>query len=430
LRWLLLLGLAVLSLWLLLHSLPGLAQSSFGTRLKPPVAVAANPYVPHVPPRAIAYQRSSYVLGLLGLFWHLLGLWILLPTGLSVRVRSFLYRRLRLPETTACPPPFRIVAAYLLFYALFLLCWMLPFRMAGVLLEAHFGFSRENLGDFIGDMARDTLFGLVVIPLYWGGYWLYARSPRRWWQILWAILIPLLFIQFVLSPVLIAPAYNHFTPLSPGPLRTKILALAGRAGITGARVFVEDTSRRTTHVNAYVTGIGPTTRIVLNDTALQSLPEKELLGMLAHEMGHYVEGHSWVNFAANVVGSGIFFWLASRLLPWEIRRWGDRWRLHGICDIAALPVILLTIRLFLLVQDPLSNTLSRTLEHRADAFALRLTGDGDSLARLFVRFAEIDYSDPNPPAILQFWFGTHPTLSQRIAFALHYRAAATSIPKR
>ncbi len=142
--------------------------------------------------------------------------------------------------------------------------------------------------------------------------------------------------------------------------------------------------------------------------------------MLAHEMGHYVEGHSWINFAAGVAGAGVFLWLASRLLPWEMSRWGKRWKLQGLCDPAALPLILLTIQLFLLAQDPIENVLSRALEHRADAFALRLTGDGDSLARLFVRFAEIDYSDPNPPAILHFWFGTHPTLSQRIAFALRY----------
>ncbi|HLV79070.1 MAG TPA: M48 family metalloprotease, partial [Chthonomonadaceae bacterium] len=307
-RWRMLPGLAALIL-ILGILLPGLAQPPPAAHTLTIASAVGSAYIPHVPARAIVYQHWAYALGLAGLAWSLLGLWLLLQTGLSARVRSALFHRLRLPDSAPCPPSFRAVAAYLLFYALFMLGWTLPFRVAGLALEAHFGFSRESAGVFVGDLARDLLFGLVVIPLYWGGYWLYARFPRRWWLILWAILVPLLFFQFELYPVLVAPAYNRFTPLPPGPLRTRILALANRAGITGAHVFVEDTSRRTTHVNAYVAGIGPTTRIVLNDTAIKSLPEKELLAMLAHEMGHYVEGHSWINFAAGVVGAGVFLWL-------------------------------------------------------------------------------------------------------------------------
>lgn len=410
-------------LLLTLSQLPGSAQPSAPVPALRPVAaqtVRPDPYTPHVPPRAIAYQRSGRILGLCGIAWGLLGLWLLLRTGLSARLRRAVFRWLRLAPPSGhadSPPPFRAVAGYVIVYSLLLLVWMLPFRIAGLALEYHFGFSHVTALEFVGDLARDAVFGLVDIPLIWAGYWLLARSPRRWWLWLWALLVPLLFLQIVLYPVVVAPVYNRFTPLAPGPLRDKILGLAAKAGITGGRVFVEDTSRRTDHVNAYVTGVGPTTRIVINDTALRQLPEDELLAMVGHEMGHYVEGHVWIEFATGILGAGAFLWIASWLLPWMVRRWGPSWGLWGLSDLAALPLVMLTVRLFLLAQAPIENAESRYLEHRADAFGLRVTHLNDAMARLFVRFAERDFSDPNPPAWLQFWFGTHPTLSERIAFA-------------
>ncbi len=185
---------------------------------------------------------------------------------------------------------------------------------------------------------------------------------------------------------------------------------------------MEDTSRRTRHVNAYVTGLGPSTRIVLNDTALQTLPpDQGLLAMMGHEMGHYVEGHIWVGFATGALGAGVFFWLLSRLLPWAAHRGGGRWRLHGPGDLATLPLVLLLASLFLLAQAPVASGISRALERRADAFGLRVTGRNEATARLMVGFAERDFSDPDPPFLFHLWFGSHPTLSERIAFALRHK---------
>jgi Zn-dependent protease with chaperone function len=382
-----------------------------------------DPYAPRVPARAIAYHRSQYALALCGIVWKLLGLWLLVQTGLSVRMRDAVYRTLRLrPPDGNAPPPFRALVLFFVLYAALLLFWSLPYRLAWLALEHHYGFSRQSVTGLLNDALKDMAFSGVTIPLFWGGYWLYARSPRwwRWWLWLWALLVPLLFFQIILQPVVIAPAYNRFTPLAPGKLRDDILSLAARAGITGGRVFVEDTSRRTRHVNAYVTGLGPTTRIVINDTALQTLPEDQLLAMVGHEMGHYVEGHIWAHFVAGVIGAGFFLWLAARLVPGLVLGWGRRRGLRGVTDLAALPVITLTLTLFLLAQAPIENALSRYLEHRADAFGLRVTHLNDATARLLVSFAERDYTDPNPPALFQFWFGSHPTLAERIRFARNY----------
>lgn len=412
--------LALMGIALLLPVRPLMAQDHSEASRQQAGAVAEHrdPYMPRVPARAIAYQRAGYALTAGSMVWNLLGLWLLLQSGLSARLRDAVERRLGRGGET--PPSLRVVAAYFLVLSLLLLLWGQPVDLLRWLREQYFGFSRQSFGGYLGDAALDWVFGLLLIPVIWGGYALYARAPRRWWLPLWAALIPLLFVLIVLQPVVIAPAYNRYTPMAPGPLRDRILALAARAGITGGRVLVEDTSRRTRHVNAYVTGLGPSTRIVLNDTALHSLPPDELLAMMGHELGHYVEGHIWVGFVTGSLGAGALLWLLARLLPWAARRWGERWGLRGVDDPAALPLVLLVLSLLLLAQAPVAGAISRTLERRADAFGLRLTGLNDATARLFVGFAERDYSDPDPPRLYHLWFGSHPTISERIAFARRF----------
>ena len=391
---------------------------------------AAGPrdlYMPRVPRRAVLYQRSAYTLGLAGVGWHISGLWLLLRLGVSARLRDSVYRRLgrgRFAVTPICgkAPPFRAVLLYGLAYLGIMALWAMPVGLAGLLLERCFGFGHESIAAFLLDDLRGLLPNLVLIPLVWAIYKLRARSPRRWWLVVWALLLPLLIVQSVVQPVLIAPLYNRFTPLPPGPLRDRMLALAGRAGITNAHVFVADTSRRTSHVNAYVTGIGPTTRIVIEDTALRALPPDQLTAMMGHEMGHYVEGHLWIELASSGLGAGLLLWLLAQLLPRLAYRTRRRYRLRGAWDIGGLPLLSLTLYILLQIQLPLANALSRHLEHRADRFGLQTTGLNDATARLFVGFAERDYSDPNPPLLLHLWWGTHPTLAERIDYARHFPA--------
>lgn len=380
-------------------------------------------YTPHIPRRAILYQRFAYTLGLLSIVWHVLGLWLLLRSGLSAGIRAKVnYTAPNKKTHKRLAPPFRTVALFVFAYMVIMLLWSLPVHIAGYLLEHHFGFSRQTPAGFVMDSIRGLLVSLILIPLIWGTYWLQAKQPRRWWLFLWALALPLLCTESVLQPILIAPLYNRFTPLPAGRLRTDLLALAAHAGITNAHIFVADTSKRTTHVNAYVTGIGPTTRIVIEDTGLRLLPEDQILAMMGHEMGHYVERHVWILLFSNVLGAGGILWLIAKLLPRLIFRKRRVYRLKGINDVAALPLVLLTLYLILELQMPVANALSRYLEHRADAFGLQTTHLNMASARLYVGFAERDYSDPDPPLLLHLWFGSHPTLKQRSDFALRFHA--------
>jgi Zn-dependent protease with chaperone function len=312
------------------------------------------------------------------------------------------------------------IACYYLIYSALMLVWMLPISLTGLEIEHTFGFSNQT----VWLLLKDELIGLAVnsvaIPLIWLAFRLYTYRPKSWWQLLWAVMTPLIAFSSVIYPVVVAPLYNRYTPLGDTPLRGRILALATKAGIEHSRVFVENTSLRTSHVNAYVTGIGPSTRIVINDTALHQLPDDQILAMVGHEIGHYMENHVLINAAISVVGTGGLLWLLSLLLPRLAARYAAACKLRGLNDPAALPLVFLALILLNLAFQPVSSALSRTMEHRADAYGLRLTGLNDATARLMVGFAERDLSDPNPPRLLHLWFGTHPTLLERIAYARRF----------
>lgn len=373
-------------------------------------------FVPKVPPQAIAYQRAHTLNGLCSLLWNLLGLFLFVTCGGAAKLRDrFAVTR----NSTDKPPRMLPLLIYFAAFVLLLTVWRLPFSLVRYGIELHFGFARQSLPAFLLDIAKGKIFDLVMVPVLWLGYRFVAKVGASWWRGMSLALVPLLLFQSVLSPVLVAPLFHTYTPLETGKTRTQLLDLAAKAGITDGRIFVENTSIRTKHVNAYVVGVGPSTRIVLNDTALQTLPDDQLYAMMAHEMGHYVEGHLWVNFASSVLGATAFLFAISRLLPFLIARYGKNWRINGLFDLAGLPLLFALIAVFMLIQSPIENFESRVMERRADSFALRLTKEREPMARLFVGFAERDYSDPDPPILLHLFFGSHPTLNERIRFSLY-----------
>ena len=401
-------------------------------RMTPPRPVSfveankSDPYTPHLPVRAHSYHRAQRIVFFVGIGWHVLGLILFLRSGISAaardRVEALTQRWNKTPSRVPGSsglraPPFVTVACYYLIYSTMLFVWSIPISLAGLAVERKFGFSEESLGLFLKDQLLGLCIAQAITPIVWLGCWLYARRPRTWWLYVWAAIVPLNLAVSVVYPVVVSPLYNRYTPLAAGSLRDHILALAGRAGIHNSRVFVEDTSRRTAHVNAYVAGIGPSTRIVLNDTALRKLPEDQILAMVGHEMGHFIEHHVLISVAFSALGTGVLLALLAVILPRSAVRFGRTFRLRGLQDLAALPLVFLTIYLLSIMGEPIGSAVSRQLEHRADAYGLRLTGLSDATARLMVGFAERDLSDPDPPKLLHLWFGSHPTLKERIAFA-------------
>lgn len=375
---------------------------------------AASVALPPARPEIIAYNRFWYVLYFVGAIWLFAGYALLIRMRFGPRLRDSLERKY----------PRRLWIRQALFFAALsfvLMLWNLPLGAIGFSHEKAYGFATQSVWLWMADHGRALLLGMLTIPAVWVGYWLIRRSPKRWWLWLWAASVPWQFGMFILTPVVIAPLYNDFRPLQDPVLRDRLLALAERAGVKGAQVYQVDKSTRTTKLNAYVAGIGPTKRIVICDTTLKALTQDEIVAIMAHEMGHYVLGHVWIRLGENIVGAFVLLWLLSRLYPWAIQRWGERIGVKHILDLGGLPVFLMILQMMLFLQTPIESALSRRDERAADRFGLEMNGDGAAMARAYVAFVRKDFADPDPPAFIVFWFYSHPPLRERVEMALAHR---------
>ncbi len=218
-----------------------------------------------------------------------------------------------------------------------------------------------------------------------------------------------------LAPVLLAPLFNKFTELPPGRTRSQILRLGKEAGVKIGHVYEVDASRRSTGINAYVDGLGPSKRVVVYDTTLHDLSPAQLRSVLAHELGHVkgddiVRGIAWIALVAPL--AVLFVQLGTEALA---RRSGDDPR-----SPAVLPALALCIAAAAFVIGIAGSQLSRRVEARADSFALELTHDPRSFIELQRQLALTNVAQPRPPAALQWLFGTHPDTMQRIGAALEF----------
>ncbi|MDE2572396.1 MAG: M48 family metalloprotease [bacterium] len=289
--------------------------------------------------------------------------------------------------------------------ALWLWAWGLPFDVAGVLAARGLGLSRETLATFLSNQAASLGLGLVAAAIVAQAI---GVLRRRWWS-LWfaAALAPVAVCMAVVVPLWIAPLFNAYHPFPQTPLRSAIEQQAARAGLRRPQIFVADLSAQREAANAFVFGFWKTERIVVGDTLLARYGRDDVLFVLAHEMGHAVHGDvyrgvawAWLFAAAGLVATELLEPRRRRSLPPESR----------------VPALLaIAVALSLAVQ-PIGNAISRGVEHRADAFALRLNGDRAAGVRTFVRFADEDLAQPCPPRWAALIFATHPPIGARIAF--------------
>jgi STE24 endopeptidase len=216
-------------------------------------------------------------------------------------------------------------------------------------------------------------------------------------------------------PVLVEPLFNDFTPMAAGPLRTDILELAREEHVHVDDVLVADASKRTTTLNAYVSGFGSTRRVVVYDTVLESLSPGEITSIVAHELGHAKHRDVLVGTCLGAAGSAFGVGLLALLV--SRRRLLERSGAGGVGEAGAVPLVLALVAVGAFLASPVQNTISRAIEARADLTALRVTHDSDAFVALQQQLAIRSLADPTPPRISQFWFGSHPTVLQRIGMA-------------
>src|SRR3712207_4360647 len=292
----------------------------------------------------------------------------------------------------------------------------LPVSAYAEVVRHRYGLSTRGWGLWLRDVAVATGISVTVTALALTSFlWLVRRAPRTWWVWASAAAAGFVVVGSFLYPVVIEPAFNRFEPLPAGELRTRLLDLAEENGTPVQDVLVSDASRRTTALNAYVSGFGSTRRVVLYDTTLERLPEDGVASIVAHELGHVVHRDVLTGTLIGALGSGAAVALSGWLLSWTplLRRVGAQ----SPADPAVVPLVLLLLSLGGLLSTPVQNLVSRQVEARADLRALELTGDAGSFTAMQRELAATNLSDPDPPDAWQWFFGSHPTTAQRIAFA-------------
>ncbi|MGY1807498.1 M48 family metallopeptidase [Blastococcus sp. SYSU D00669] len=292
----------------------------------------------------------------------------------------------------------------------------LPLAVYGEVVRHRYGLSTRSWPLFLRDVAVSTaidagLTALGVLALVV----LARRVPRFWWAWAAAGAAVLVVVGSFLYPVVIEPAFNRFESLPAGQLRTDLFALAEENGTPIEDVLVSDASRRTTALNAYVSGFGSTRRVVLYDTTLRTLPDDEIESIVAHELGHVATDDVLTGTLMGALGAAAGVALFGWLLTWSplLRRAGA----DGPGDPRVVPLALLLVAAGTLLATPVQNLVSRHVEARADVHALDLTRDPDAFVSMQQRLATRNLAQPDPPAAWQWFFGSHPTSSQRVALA-------------
>jgi STE24 endopeptidase len=284
--------------------------------------------------------------------------------------------------------------------------WLVRLPLAyrrGLVHERAWGLSTQTSRPWVADRVKALLIGLFLTSWALIALVGFARAFPTWWPVpaaLGAMLLVLL-LGFV-APVILEPIFNRFEPLREEPLATELRGLAGRAGVPVAHVLVSDASRRTTKVNAYVSGLGRTRRVVLWDTLLRRSGPREVRLVVAHELGHRRLGHVAKLTALAMAGSAVLvgaLWLLLR---------------DEVADPASVPRILLLGAVLELLALPPSNWLSRRFEREADAFSLELTGDREAFVRAHRSLALENLADLDPPSLAYLLLFTHPTPVERL----------------
>jgi STE24 endopeptidase len=292
----------------------------------------------------------------------------------------------------------------------------LPLSAYAEVIRHRYGLSTRSWGLWLRDVGVATAIdaGLTAVGLL-ALVWLARSAPRTWWA--WGAVgaAALVVVGSFLWPVVIEPAFNRFESMQAGPLRSDLLALAEENGTPVQDVLVSDASRRTTTLNAYVSGFGSTRRIVVYDTVLDTLPDAQIESIVAHELGHVsaddVLTGTLMGALGAAAGVAALGWLLS--LGPLLRRSGA----ESAGDPRIVPLILFLMAIGTLVSTPLQNLVSRHIEARADVHALDLTDDPAALVDLQRQLAAANLADPDPPTALQWFFGSHPTTAERIALA-------------
>ena len=377
-------------------------------------AQCANVILPEPTAEALRYYNSGNILWILQQVWGWIIPFLFLITGFSGKLGHF-------AEKWGKKWFFAIALYLILFIPIFyFLNWPLDFYES-YLRQHEYGLSTQTLGRWWDHYLKGIAVTIIsAISFVWIFYLLLKKSPKRWWFYSGIAASILSFFLVFVQPIWVAPLFNHFGPMKDKQLEQQILSLANKAGISGARVFEVDKSQDTKAMNAYVTGFGKTGRIVLWDTTIQGLSQDQILFVMGHEMGHYVLHHIWWQLLYFAALSFLIFYITYRICNYLMARYHHHFQFSHLSSIASLPLLLLVTGVLSFLSIPLTNYISRCMEHEADRFGLEITQNNQAAGESFLVLQRENLGNPRPGIIYRIWRGSHPSLQQRVDFFNHY----------
>jgi STE24 endopeptidase len=372
--------------------------------------------------KAIAYNSAGYTLYFVSYFVSIAAIFLLVRLGIAAKFRDFaegLTGRRALQALVFVPLLFITADAF-----------DLPVRLYWHSLSLRYEQSVQSWGSWFWDWTKEELIGTALALVF--ALILFAvirRSPRRWWLYFWFAALPI-FLGFIfIGPWVIDPLFHKFEPLSREhpQLVQSIQKLTQNAGVPvpPERIFLMRASEKSNEINAYVTGLGASKRVVVWDTTIQKTSSNETLFIVGHELGHYVLGHVWKGFLYGAAGLLVALYLIFRCMHWALGRWAKDWQLYGLEDWASLALFLLLLQVAMFFAAPVVNGITRIQEHAADIYGLEVIhgivpNSEQVAAHSFQVLGEVDLSDPNPSPFITFWLYSHPPLGDRLVFAHTY----------
>jgi STE24 endopeptidase len=369
---------------------------------------------PAVHAMAQAYTQGGHWLLLWGFLISVLTAFLIIKSGVLVRVRTGLERR----------KPRPVLASFVVGVIYILVDWVLslPWSVySNWWREKQYGLTSQALGGWLGEGVMSLAISAIFTGLFFVALYALIRKARRlWW--LWAGVLTAGFmvIGMLVAPIYIEPLFNKYTPAPNGPVRDAVVVMAKANGIPSDKIFIYNGSKQSNAYTANVSGLFGSARIAMSDTMFKKGADlAEVRGVVGHEMGHYARGHSlWITGTFSLLAILAFFIVDRLFVPTQ--RLLGAGGVMGIADPAGLPVLSVILAVLALLGTPIINSVIREIESDADRYSLERVNEPDGLAKALVK--TIEYRAATPSKLEEVLFYDHPAVGVRVRRAMDWKA--------
>ena len=370
---------------------------------------------PEAHAKATAYTQGGHWVLLWGTLVGILISWIVIRTGVLVRVRGGVEAKR--------PHPWLAVAAVVVVDMILEAILSIPWNAySDWWREKGYGLTSRPFIGWLGEHGLHLVIGLIAALISFSLlYWLIRRLPKTWW--LWSAvgLTVLSVMFFILQLFLIEPLFNSYKPAPPGAVRDEVVAMANQVGVPSNKILIYDGSKQSNRYTANAGGLFGFGRVAMSDVMFKKDADiAEVRGVVGHEMGHYVRKHILIGTLEIGLMALVGLFLVDRLFPAAVRLTGAK-GVTGIADPAGLPVISILLAVLGLLATPISNTFSRWVEADADHFSVVHFNEPDGLAKALVK--TIEYRADSPSQLEEFIFYDHPSVGARVRAMMDWKAA-------